>query len=173
MGLAAVAIVAVALSWLATERVREGRIQMRLAALAGPIEADSWRTGLSPEFIRAVIRAESSGDPRAESHVGAKGLMQVTPLAEADAIRVLRLPANLKGDLFDPKYNLLIGTTYLAHLRERFDGDDVLALAAYHMGPTAVAKLRREHPQMPSLELVNRFAGPQTRAYVKKVMKYW
>lgn len=167
------AVLTAGLGLWAGGRVREGRIKTRLAALTPLIDENAWRTGVSPDLIRAVIRVESSGDPQAVSSAGARGLMQITPAAETDAIKVLNLPENLKGDLFDPKYNLLIGVTYLAHLRERFDGDDRLALAAYHMGPTAVARLQREHPDLSSQQLIDQFAGPQTRAYVRKVMQAW
>lgn len=142
-----------------------------MASLQPLIEQNAMRTGLSPTLIRDVIRAESGGDPKAVSKVGAKGLMQILPAAEQDAIRRLNLPADLKGDLFDPTYNLLIGTTYLQHMVERFDGDTYLAVAAYHMGPTRIKKLQREHPHMSGREIVAKFAGPQTRAYVKRVFE--
>lgn len=148
-------------------RVHERSIDARLAALEPLILEASHDSGLRPELVRAVVRAESGGDPAAVSPVKARGLMQVMPDAHDDARRVGRLP---DGDLFDPAYNLRVGTTYLAHLLQRFEGDTRLAVAAYHMGPTRVAELRRSHPRLSSEELVNRFGGPQTRAYVKRVM---
>ena len=45
-----------------------------------------------------------------------------------------------------------------------------LALAAYHMGPTAVSRARRKHPQLSSQQLVDRAAGSKTRAYVANVL---
>ena len=133
------------------------------------IAAHAERTGLSRRLIAAVIEAESSGDPHAVSSAGARGLMQIRPAAEQDALGVLG--REKRGDLFDPSYNVLIGTTYLAHLHKRFDGDTRLMLAAYHMGPTRVARLRREHPDLDSEALVERFAGPATKAYVTKVLR--
>ncbi|MDX1682892.1 MAG: hypothetical protein R3336_07230, partial [Phycisphaeraceae bacterium] len=62
-------------------------------------------------------------------------------------------------------------TTYLAQLWDRFKRDPHLTVAAYHMGPTRVARLRRRHPQLSGPELVARFAGPATRAYVRKVIR--
>lgn len=123
--------------------------------------------GLDVVLVNAVIEAESSWDWRAESPIGAKGLMQVTGIALED---VERLEAIEGGDLFDVDYNLRVGTLYLAYLLERFDGDIVLAVAAYHMGPTAVAKGERKYSNLSSRDMIDKHGGPQTRAYVKKVL---
>lgn len=124
-------------------------------------------TNLPVELVRAVVMAESGGNPQALSPRQARGLMQITALTEQD---VLERNADMKkGDLYDPDYNLRIGTTYLAYLLERFDGDQTLTLAAYHMGPSAVRKLQRAHPELTADQLVARHAGPQTKAYVQIV----
>ncbi|MEM6260125.1 MAG: lytic transglycosylase domain-containing protein [Planctomycetota bacterium] len=123
--------------------------------------------GLDSLLVHAVIQAESSWDWQAESPLGAKGLMQVMPIALED---VKQREGIGDGDLFDVDYNLRVGTLYLAYLMERFEGDVALALAAYHMGPTAVAKGQRKYPGLPSQGMIDKHAGPQTRAYVKKVL---
>lgn len=124
------------------------------------------QAGLDEMLVRAVVLAESSGNPQARSGAKAKGLMQITPITHEDAMQRFDLPG---GDLFDPDYNLTVGTRYLAYLLQRFDGDVTLALAAYHMGPTRVSKLRKENPKLSADALVKKFAGPKTRAYVKRV----
>ena len=145
---------------------REERIQGRMAAHAALIERHAAAADLPVELVRAVVRVESSGNPRAVSNKAARGLMQITPITHEEVQRRFGLA---DGDLFDPDYNLRVGTIYLRYLLDRFDADLTLALAAYHMGPTRVASLRRKHPQLSSEELVKRFAGPQTRAYVRRV----
>ena len=120
-------------------------------------------------FVHKVVLAESSGNPNAVSRVNAKGLMQIMPAAETDALR--RLRRTDRGDLFDPEYNILIGTTYLRMLTDRFDGDAYLVLAAYHMGPTRVATHLRHHPGISGKQLVQLYAGPQTRAYCRKILQ--
>ncbi len=120
-------------------------------------------------LVRAVVEIESGGRPRVRSERGAVGLMQITPITEKDVLN--RNPDFARGDLTDPAYNLLIGTTYLQQMLQRFDGDLKLALAAYHMGPTAVAKGRREHPQLDTDALIRQIAGPKTRAYVTNVLR--
>ncbi len=149
------------------QEVQHRSVDARMAELEPLLAEHGAQAGIDLDLLRAVVRAESGGDPQAVSPVGARGLMQVMPPAHEDARRIGRLP---DGDLFDPDYNLRVGTTYLAYLLDRFDGDARLAVAAYHMGPTRVADLRRKHPQMSSEQLVDRFGGPQTRAYVKRVV---
>ncbi|MEM8781372.1 MAG: lytic transglycosylase domain-containing protein [Planctomycetota bacterium] len=140
----------------------------RVAQWEDPIRQYAESRGLEPALVRAVVLAESSGNPEAHSPADAKGLMQITPITHRDAIERFHLA---DGDLFDPHYNLKVGTAYLAYLLDRFDGDRTLALAAYHMGPTRVARLRREHAELSPSELVAQHAGPKTRAYVRRVLE--
>jgi soluble lytic murein transglycosylase-like protein len=125
------------------------------------------RAGLDRRLVRAVVLAESGGDPEARSPRGAVGLMQITPVTLQEVKR--QNPALPDSDLTDPVYNLSVGTAYLASLMKRFDNDLTLALAGYHMGPTRVARLKRKHPTLSSQQLVDRFAGPQTKAYLRIV----
>ena len=124
--------------------------------------------GLDEALVFAVIQAESGWDWRAESPLGARGLMQVMPIALEEVKRIEEIE---DGDLYDVDYNLRVGTLYLAHLMERFEGDVTLAVAAYHMGPTRVAKGQRKYPDLSPRDMVDKHAGPQTRAYVAKVME--
>ena len=156
------------LTWKEAEVIHERSIQKRIDRYMPQIEANARRTGLEVSFIRSVIREESGGDPKAVSNKEAYGLMQVREDAETDALKILKIP---RGDLFDPSYNILIGTTYLQRLFDRFNGDPHLVVAAYHMGPTRVQTLRKENPGITGKQLVDQFANPTTRAYVRKVLK--
>ena len=162
-----IALLLVVGSWRFAYAVHDEGVDARLARYNVIIVKHARRTGLPAEFITAVIRAESGGRPRAVSKKNAKGLMQITQAAHADALKMLGIP---RGDLFDPDYNLLIGTTYLKHLFDQFNGDLHLVVAAYHMGPTRVRRIKRSHPNLSSPELVRRHAGPATRAYVANVL---
>lgn len=82
-------------------------------------------------FIRAVIKIESNFNPRAVSHAGAMGLMQLMP-ATAEHMRV--------EDPFDPRQNIMGGVRYLRRLADRYDGDINLVLSGYHAGPGNVEK---------------------------------
>lgn len=140
----------------------------RVAALEPQIREHAEAAGLAPDFVRAVVTAESGGDPRARSNRGASGLMQITAITEKDVLQ--RNPGWSRGDLLEIDYNLKIGTTYLAYLLNRFDGDKMLALTAYHMGPTAVRRIQNNHPGIKPEQLLADHAGPKTRAYVRIVL---
>ena len=130
------------------------------------------KANLPEVFVHLVVLAESSGDPLAVSEVNAKGLMQIMPDAETDVLKKLKkLKRQDKGDLFDPGYNLLIGTTYLRMLADRFNGDAYLVLGAYHMGPTRVSQFLAANPGISGKDLINRFAGPKTRGYCAKILQ--
>jgi soluble lytic murein transglycosylase-like protein len=85
-------------------------------------------TDLPLALLAAVAQVESRFQPRALSHAGAQGLLQVMP-ETADA---------LKLDASDPGTNVLAGARFLRRMLDRFNSTD-LALAAYNAGPTAVA----------------------------------
>lgn len=97
---------------------------------AGHIAEASRRFGIPAAWIRAVMRAESAGDPQAVSRAGAIGLMQVMPATWAD----LRVRHRLGIDLYNPRDNILAGTAYLRELHDRY-GSVVAMLAAYNAGP--------------------------------------
>lgn len=93
------------------------------------IEAESRRQGVNPDLVRAVVRQESGGNPRAISRAGAIGLMQLMP----DTARQLGV------DPYDPQENLQGGIRYLRDMAGRFQNVDE-ALAAYNAGPGAVQR---------------------------------
>ena len=140
----------------------------RVAAFRELIWKHAQANALPTELVRAVILHESGGDAGAVSARGAEGLMQITPITEREVLDRTGIAA---GDLFDPDYNIRIGTAYLKMLMERFDGDTHLVLAAYHAGPTRIAELRAAHPDLDSPRLVERHAPASTAAYCRKVIE--
>lgn len=97
---------------------------------AAAIAEASARFVIPEHWIRAVMQAESAGDPRAVSHAGAMGLMQVMPGTWA----ALRQDHGLGSDPFDARDNILSGTAYLRAMLDRY-GTVGGMLAAYNAGP--------------------------------------
>jgi hypothetical protein len=110
------------------------------------------RHSLNPQVVAALIRAESSGNPRAVSNKGARGLMQLMPAtAERFGLRRERL--------LDPKENLEAGVKYLSWLIEQFPNDLSKVLAAYNAGENAVWRYNGIPPYRETREYVRRIFG--------------
>lgn len=108
------------------------------------------RYQLPEAFVRAIIHTESRYNPRAVSHAGAMGLMQLMP-GTAKFLGV--------GQPFDPRQNIYGGCKLLRLLANRFNGDMVLVAAGYNAGAGAVVKYGGVPPYT------------ETRAYVKGVLR--
>jgi hypothetical protein len=89
----------------------------------------SQRFAMPGAWLRAVMRVESGGNPKAVSSKGAMGLMQLMP----DTWSALRVQYHLGSDPFDPHDNIIGGAAYLRELFDRFGASGFLA--AYNAGP--------------------------------------
>lgn len=122
--------------------------------------------GVDPYLVLAVMREESRFDPAVVSLAGAVGLLQLLP---STASTVAGSPVR-SADLKAPRVNIVTGTRFLAGLMRRFNGDLVLALAAYNAGPAAArrfARLPRADPDV----FIERVPFPETRVYVQRVLQ--
>jgi hypothetical protein len=90
----------------------------------------SRRFGVPERWIRAVMRAESAGDPRATSPKGAMGLMQIMPQTWAE----LSARYGFGADPYAPRENILAGAAYLREMHDRYGTIEGM-LAAYNAGP--------------------------------------
>jgi soluble lytic murein transglycosylase len=114
-------------------------------------------------LIAAVIYAESKFEDQTSS-AGARGLMQITPEAADTIARNSDATSFELDDLSDPEINIRYGTFLLHELLERYDGDEVAALAAYNAGPGNADEWGGSGMTMDDIPF------PETRAYVEEVL---
>jgi len=108
--------------------------------LAEVVLRESSRHGYDPMFVQALIEVESMCRPTVRSRAGAVGLVQVMPATARAVARRYGMDWSGPDGLNDPALNVRVGLRYLADLEERFD-DPILAVAAYNLGPTRVARM--------------------------------
>ena len=125
---------------------------------------------LDPALIAAVIYAETKFEPRT-SPAGAEGLMQIEP---ATAEFLARLSGGYRfttSDLSTPSVNVAYGSYYLRYLLDHYDGDEMLAVAAYNAGLANVdrwvARTDAEGRRLTAGEI----PFSETRAYVRRVLQ--
>ena len=107
--------------------------------------------GVDPDLVRAVIKQESGWKPKAVSHAGAQGLMQLMPKT-ARGLGVT--------DSFDIRQNIRGGTKLLGQLLRSYNGDMEKALAAYNAGPPRANQDRSKWPK-------------ETKRYVPAVLSHY
>lgn len=109
---------------LVTDQVRENYFRKEVP-FGGIIYDEAKKNDLRPEFVAAVVQAESKFKPTARSGAGAIGLMQLVPKT-----------GRWMGarDLTNPAQNISAGTKYLKYLHDRFDGNETKVIAAYNAG---------------------------------------
>src|SRR4029077_20607692 len=124
---------------------------------------------LEEPWVLGVVRQESRFITGAKSSAGATGLMQVMrPTARWVAQR-MRLKNFSWARVHEPDLNASLGTYYLRHVLDQFDGSPVLAAAAYNAGPSR-AKLWRGDAPVEGAIFTETIPYVETRDYVKKVM---
>ncbi len=94
--------------------------------------------GLDVDLAFNLARVESGFRPRAVSHAGAVGIVQVMPATAYELDHTVT-----RAQLFDPHVNARLGFRYLRQMLARYDGDLDRALLAYNRGPARVAFLVR------------------------------
>ena len=127
--------------------------QPRVLDIASHVAEAAQRFSLPETWIYAVLRTESAGRVGAVSPAGAMGLMQLMPGTWARQ----RTRFGLDADPFDPRDNIMAGTSYLRELYDSYGASGFLA--AYNAGPGRYEDWRDRGRPLPA----------ETRAYVAKI----
>ncbi|MCW8836232.1 MAG: lytic transglycosylase domain-containing protein [Rhodospirillales bacterium] len=125
-------------------------------------------------LIFAIMRQESGFNPKAKSHAGASGLMQLMPRTAGFIAQDRRFHRGSKRKtLFDPEVNLHLGQKYLSHLiaEPMINGDMFKLIASWNGGPGNVNKWLREvkHGNDPLL-FIESIPARETRIFVERVL---
>ena len=160
-------VVALAIAPWADQAVQEVTLPLRHDDI---IRQQAGDKGLDPALIAGVIFAESHFRDQT-SAVGAKGLMQLMPETADYIAQKSGGTAFEQGDLATPQVNIAYGSWYLRHLLDKYEGREVLALAAYNAGQGNVdAWVAEAGARGERFRAADHIPFPETRDYVKKVL---
>ena len=137
------------------------------------VDTYSKKYNLDPLFVLAVIKTESKFDDNAHSHKNAVGLMQITVETGEWAAKEMGFSTFSKDDLYDEEYNIRMGCWYLRRLKDTFDGDLDLTIAAYNAGPTNVQKWLDDEKYSSDGKSIDYIPFGETKKYVDKVDAYY
>ena len=127
-------------------------------------------------LILSIIRQESEFDLSANSHAGAKGLMQLMPYTAKLVSKQAKLPYSKSRLTKDPEYNINLGSHYIAGLILQYDGAYPFAVAAYNAGPNRVKYWKKinknpQKKQINYIDWVELIKFRETRNYVQRVLE--
>ncbi|EKN3361292.1 murein transglycosylase [Yersinia ruckeri] len=130
--------------------------------------------GITPSYAMAIARQESAWNPKAQSPVGAAGLMQVMPRTADHTVKLNNISGYVNSSqLLDPVTNIAIGTSYLEEVYQQFGRNRILASAAYNAGPSRVNTwLGNSGGQVDVVAFIESIPFSETRGYVKNVLAY-
>ena len=127
---------------------------------------------MNTSLLYAISRQESALYPLAQSPVGARGLMQLMPATAKETAGKLGVPYRNEQQLFDPTMNIRLGSAYLKRLLDVYDGNRILAAAAYNAGPGRVKRWREQSDNKPMDVWVESIPYKETRNYVQNVLSF-
>jgi soluble lytic murein transglycosylase len=128
------------------------------------------------ELLLAIIRQESEFDARANSHVGAQGLMQIMPGTAKLVAKSLKTTYSKSLLKSDPNYNIKLGTYYFNSLLEDYDGVFPFAIGAYNAGPNRIKSWVKRYGdpnrgEINFIDWIELIRFKETRNYVQRVIE--
>jgi len=130
----------------------------------------------SSELILSVIRQESEFDQKANSYVGARGMMQLMTYTAKLVAKQAKMNYSKAKLTKDPEYNIKLGSYYLAGLLEEYEGSYPFALSAYNAGPNRVKHWKKingnpQKKQISYIDWIELIKFKETRNYVQRVLE--
>ena len=129
-----------------------------------------------PALILAIIRQESEFDRRANSYVGARGMMQLMKYTAKIVAKQAGLSYSISGLTTDPEYNIKLGSYYFNSLLDNYGGVYPFAIAAYNAGPNRVKTWRKingdpSKGELSYIDWIELIRFKETRNYVQRVLE--
>ncbi len=128
--------------------------------------------GLHSSWVFAITRQESAFMDDARSGVGASGLMQLMPATAKETARKFSIPLASPQQVLDPDKNIQLGAAYLSQVHGQFNGNRVLASAAYNAGPGRVRQWLKGANHLGFDVWIESIPFDETRQYVQNVLSY-
>lgn len=126
-------------------------------------------------LAHGITRQESSFDPYAISHAGARGMMQLMVGTARDQAGKMNVGFNSYRLTSDPNYNVMLGSAYFQHLLDLWRGNVPLAVASYNAGSGNAGKWVRQYGdprgQVDVVEWIEAIPFDETRSYVQRVIE--
>lgn len=127
---------------------------------------------VDPLLLLSVARQESGFYRYAQSHAGARGIMQVTPSTARHLLSQQGKRLRTTNQLYDLKFNISLGSRYLSILLDRFHGNRFVAIAAYNAGPSRVDRWFERLGALPADIWIESIPFNETRRYVKNILAF-
>jgi soluble lytic murein transglycosylase len=127
-------------------------------------------------LVYALTRQESEFDTQAQSHVGARGLMQIMPSTGKQLARQLGKPFQVQYLTQNPAYNMTLGGYYIKNLINRFNGSYIHALSGYNAGPSRIPQWNVNYGKFQNnlyqiIDRIETIPFNETRNYVQRILE--
>ena len=158
--------------WVArSARIKGSMYYVRQAfpSLPAQVPGDIWA------LAHGISRQESSFNPYAVSHAGARGMMQLMPGTAREQAGKMGLGYDGTRLYTDPNYNVMLGSAYFRRMLNMWDGNVPLAVASYNAGYGNVRKWVRAYGDprggVDVLKWIEAIPFTETRGYVQRVIE--
>ena len=144
-------------------------VRQAYPTLSASVSSSLW------SLAHGITRQESSFDPYAVSHAGARGMMQLMVGTARDQAGKLNVGFDSYRLITDPNYNVTLGSAYFQHMLDVWNGNVPLAVASYNAGSGNAGKWVREYGdprgQVDVVEWIEAIPFDETRSYVQRVIE--